>query len=370
MLVDFNNDSDTDDGLSLFLPRAAPTVTALAAASTALPLPNPPAVPKESKEAKKNEWVQCESCFKWRRLPSSTPASSLPDEWRCTMNEDAARNTCDAPEERLVYGTGSCYGSVEHEDRSVLPTEADGISLVMSERAATGYRGVFLSNDAGELPFRVEYGAGLAGEVVPKSKGNRKTKHFATNVEAAVWYARNVFPLVAAEEHRKAAAAKQRKEDLAERALAAAAQKAAKEAEKAAQKAAKEAEKAAKAMAKQKVEGGRASATNGPAVGAAPPAPTRQPTATTTALVTVGRKRPRKASEASDAAMEAVRACLASMRLDEYSEALDAAGFDDLEFLCTLSRGELTKIGREYAKMKPGHAAKFADKLSAAAAIL
>ena len=137
-----------------------------------------------------SEWAQCDRCQKWRRLPKSVAASSLPDIWFCSMSADAERNTCSAAEEHLRYGTGG--SSVEHEDRSVLPTEFEGVQLIMSESSATGYEGVFLEHRSKnesreELPFRVEYGGGPNGEVMPKCKSNRKTKHFATNVEAAAW---------------------------------------------------------------------------------------------------------------------------------------------------------------------------------------
>ena len=78
---------------------------------------------------------------------------------------DAENSTCEAAEERLAYGTGKSYRSVEHEDRSILPTEVDGTALVMSESSASGYKGVFFAQGhSGSQPYRVEYGAGPAGE--------------------------------------------------------------------------------------------------------------------------------------------------------------------------------------------------------------
>lgn len=45
-------------------------------------------------------WVQCNSCDKWRALPSTVDASTLPEVWTCNLNEwDDLRNTCSAPEE-------------------------------------------------------------------------------------------------------------------------------------------------------------------------------------------------------------------------------------------------------------------------------
>jgi len=48
------------------------------------------------------QWVQCEQCEKWRILPSSVDASSLPKHWYCHLNVyDPKRNNCAAPEQTL-----------------------------------------------------------------------------------------------------------------------------------------------------------------------------------------------------------------------------------------------------------------------------
>lgn len=44
-------------------------------------------------------WVQCESCNKWRALPATVNASSLPDQWYCSLNIYDKRNNCNVPEE-------------------------------------------------------------------------------------------------------------------------------------------------------------------------------------------------------------------------------------------------------------------------------
>ena len=58
-----------------------------------------PAV-KEEEEEEGSTWVQCERCEKWREL-SGPPklGGALGDAWFCEMNDDAARNSCDAPEQ-------------------------------------------------------------------------------------------------------------------------------------------------------------------------------------------------------------------------------------------------------------------------------
>ena len=47
------------------------------------------------------EWVQCEKCEKWRRLPPNIAADDLPDVWYCTMNTwDPNTSTCGAAEDK------------------------------------------------------------------------------------------------------------------------------------------------------------------------------------------------------------------------------------------------------------------------------
>lgn len=45
-------------------------------------------------------WVQCNTCDKWRSLPSTVDPNSLPDIWTCDLNVyDPERANCEAPEE-------------------------------------------------------------------------------------------------------------------------------------------------------------------------------------------------------------------------------------------------------------------------------
>lgn len=69
------------------------------------------------------EWVMCEKCSKWRRLPPHISADSLPDVWYCTMNTwDQRSATCEAEEDKAdpthrefgIYGSGvstASYGN-------------------------------------------------------------------------------------------------------------------------------------------------------------------------------------------------------------------------------------------------------------------
>ncbi|XP_035265608.1 MORC family CW-type zinc finger protein 3-like isoform X1 [Anguilla anguilla] len=44
-------------------------------------------------------WAQCESCQKWRKLPDGIDASKLPDKWFCYLNPDPQYRNCEAEEE-------------------------------------------------------------------------------------------------------------------------------------------------------------------------------------------------------------------------------------------------------------------------------
>jgi hypothetical protein len=44
-------------------------------------------------------WVQCDGCGKWRRLPSSVSPASLPKRWYCKLNRWTRYNSCSLPEE-------------------------------------------------------------------------------------------------------------------------------------------------------------------------------------------------------------------------------------------------------------------------------
>lgn len=58
---------------------------------------------KKQKEAVSQEWVQCEKCEKWRRLPPRVKAKDLPDVWTCDMNDwDPRSASCAVQEDHKV----------------------------------------------------------------------------------------------------------------------------------------------------------------------------------------------------------------------------------------------------------------------------
>lgn len=68
--------------------------TASTTAATTVSNQNKPENPAEP------VWVQCNTCDKWRSLPSTVDPDKLPDIWTCDLNTyDLTRNNCDAPEE-------------------------------------------------------------------------------------------------------------------------------------------------------------------------------------------------------------------------------------------------------------------------------
>jgi hypothetical protein len=89
---------------------------------------NTPAICGTSKppdETENLEWVQCEKCDKWRKLPPSVSADELPDVWYCNMNTwNPPSSSCDAPEDRAdglqdtgVFGvSGSNAGKLSYRN--------------------------------------------------------------------------------------------------------------------------------------------------------------------------------------------------------------------------------------------------------------
>ena len=58
-----------------------------------------------------SQWVQCEKCKLWRKLPLIVDVSQLPDNWYCSMNRwDPARAYCGAPQEVDQNSLGSSTG--------------------------------------------------------------------------------------------------------------------------------------------------------------------------------------------------------------------------------------------------------------------
>ncbi len=98
------------------------------------PSPSPP--PFKSVGRKKSDnWVQCDRCQKWRRLPMDVDTTKLPDSWYCDMNLwDHERNSCAAAED--VDGDKSSSSSSSTSSSSPKLT-SPSVTAVPSSSSAT-----------------------------------------------------------------------------------------------------------------------------------------------------------------------------------------------------------------------------------------
>ncbi|KAJ1459442.1 hypothetical protein M885DRAFT_434992, partial [Pelagophyceae sp. CCMP2097] len=72
--------------------------------------PPPGAVAAEAED----QWAQCDSCAKWRRLPATVDTDALPEKWYCRLNVwDPKRASCDYPDDDKVGTTASSPSSVD-----------------------------------------------------------------------------------------------------------------------------------------------------------------------------------------------------------------------------------------------------------------
>lgn len=54
-----------------------------------------------------DQWVQCDKCSKWRRLPPTVDLNKLPSKWYCHMNKyNTEKASCEAPEEEYTEVVG------------------------------------------------------------------------------------------------------------------------------------------------------------------------------------------------------------------------------------------------------------------------
>ncbi len=81
----------------------------------------------KNKDEPKQEWVQCEKCEKWRRLPPRISAADLPDTWYCSMNTwDINSATCTAIEDKHE---ASPARTTQYNEQSQIPTSFSGSKL-------------------------------------------------------------------------------------------------------------------------------------------------------------------------------------------------------------------------------------------------
>jgi [histone H3]-lysine4 N-trimethyltransferase ATXR3 len=77
----------------------------------------PPEVP--------TEWVQCEECLKWRRVPFHVVLDDLPDVWYCRMNfwDEPEKANCDTPQDTYDPDKESTVDCSALRDGYVEPVE-------------------------------------------------------------------------------------------------------------------------------------------------------------------------------------------------------------------------------------------------------
>jgi hypothetical protein len=60
---------------------------------------------KEKEKEDQEDWVQCDLCSKWRRLPAQSHPNyptDLPDSWICSMNTWDKNSSCSKPEDSFT----------------------------------------------------------------------------------------------------------------------------------------------------------------------------------------------------------------------------------------------------------------------------
>mmetsp|Transcript_83878 Transcript_83878/g.167974 ORF Transcript_83878/g.167974 Transcript_83878/m.167974 type:complete len:285 (-) Transcript_83878:8-862(-) len=79
-----------------------------------------------SSDDEEENWVQCDQCTKWRRLPKSVDASLLPEEWQCSLNAwDSARDKCAVAQELSPDDDSLVNDGGGHLDDEALTSESE-----------------------------------------------------------------------------------------------------------------------------------------------------------------------------------------------------------------------------------------------------
>ncbi|XP_068186289.1 MORC family CW-type zinc finger protein 3a isoform X2 [Antennarius striatus] len=86
---------------------------------------NPNSVPVEDAIKRPDQnWVQCDECLKWRKLPDGINCSKLPDKWYCRLNPDPQFRNClvgeepeDSDDDQPSYR--KTYKQQEREDKKI-----------------------------------------------------------------------------------------------------------------------------------------------------------------------------------------------------------------------------------------------------------
>mmetsp|Transcript_16970 Transcript_16970/g.37068 ORF Transcript_16970/g.37068 Transcript_16970/m.37068 type:complete len:1270 (+) Transcript_16970:610-4419(+) len=130
--------------------------------------------PAQDGSAENVEWVQCEKCEKWRKLPPHISADELPDVWYCSMNTwntDAA--SCSAPEDKAEAGLTDIFSNGENKlsYRNLIFGNGRKFNRAISERTRAA-ESIFASvSDDTDAPPAVSYANSSA--FISRSKLNQ-----------------------------------------------------------------------------------------------------------------------------------------------------------------------------------------------------
>uniref|UniRef100_A0A9J8BUX8 MORC family CW-type zinc finger 3a n=2 Tax=Cyprinus carpio TaxID=7962 RepID=A0A9J8BUX8_CYPCA len=82
--------------------------------STTVPMEDIPKRPDQN-------WVQCDECLKWRKLPDGIDMNKLPEKWFCRFNPDPQFRRCEEPEEAedSEDETSDCLKTYKQHERNL-----------------------------------------------------------------------------------------------------------------------------------------------------------------------------------------------------------------------------------------------------------
>jgi hypothetical protein len=122
------------------------------------------------------EWVQCEHCQKWRKLPAHVSADDLPETWYCSMNTwNVASSSCDAPEDKadglqdVGFHAGANSGKLSYRNL-IFGNNGRKPNRPISERTRAAESLFLAPNDDEDAPPVVMYASSSA--FVVRKKGN------------------------------------------------------------------------------------------------------------------------------------------------------------------------------------------------------
>lgn len=143
-------------------PRRA-AIPVVPAPKESAPVPPVVAQPGQTKDDDNLEWVQCDSCSKWRKLPPHVSADDLPEVWYCTLNTwNPASASCDVPEDKadglqdVGFHSGSGAGKLTYRNL-IFGNTGRKANRPLSERARAAESLFLAPNDDEDAPPTVMY---------------------------------------------------------------------------------------------------------------------------------------------------------------------------------------------------------------------